>query len=82
MFSLTQFPLQFSESALAPHMSAQTLNCHHGKHLATYISNLNELIPDTQYADMGRNRFAYRQQSVGARFPTQARACCRGYGDG
>lgn len=52
MFSLTQFPLQFSESALAPHMSAQTLNCHHGKHLATYISNLNELIPGTQYADM------------------------------
>lgn len=52
MFSLTQFPLQFDESALAPYMSGDTLNCHHGKHLATYIKNLNDLAANTKYADM------------------------------
>lgn len=52
MFALNQFPLQFAEDALAPYMSAQTLNCHHGKHLATYIKNLNDLSAGTRYADM------------------------------
>lgn len=52
MFSLTQFPLHFSESALAPYMSSDTLNCHHGRHLATYIKNLNDLSDGTEYADM------------------------------
>lgn len=52
MYSVSQFPLQFSEKALMPYMSAETLNCHHGKHLATYIKNLNDLITGTPYADM------------------------------
>lgn len=52
MYSMSQFPLQFSEKDLMPYMSAETLNCHHGKHLATYIKNLNDLITGTPYADM------------------------------
>lgn len=52
MFSLTQFPLQFSEKALQPYMSEETLQCHHGKHLATYIKNLNDLIVGTEYEAM------------------------------
>lgn len=52
MFSLTQFPLQFSEKALMPYMSEETLQCHHGKHLATYIKNLNDLIVGTEYEAM------------------------------
>lgn len=52
MFSLTQFPLQFSEKSLVPYMSEETLLCHHGKHLATYIKNLNDLIVGTQYEAM------------------------------
>lgn len=52
MFSLTQFPLQFSEKALMPYMSETTLQCHHGKHLATYIKNLNDLITGTEYEAM------------------------------
>lgn len=49
MFSLSQFPLQFEETALTPYMSAETLQCHHGKHLATYIKNLNDLMQGTVY---------------------------------
>lgn len=52
MFSLTQFPLQFSENALLPYMSPETLQYHHGKHLATYIKNLNDLTLGTEYEAM------------------------------
>ena len=33
-------------------MSAETLAFHHGKHLQTYIDNLNRLVEGTPYADM------------------------------
>lgn len=52
MFSLTQFPLAFSENSLSPYMSAETLQCHHGKHLATYIKNLNDFITGNEYEAM------------------------------
>lgn len=55
MFSLTQFPLQFTETALMPYMSDKTLQCHHGKHLAAYIKNLNDLITGTEYEAMPLN---------------------------
>ena len=55
MFSLSQFPLPYAENALAPYISAETLNYHHGKHVATYIKNLNDLITDTEYANMPLN---------------------------
>ncbi len=42
-------PLPYPKDALAPHMSEQTLNFHHGKHHATYINTLNELIEGTEH---------------------------------
>ncbi len=52
MFTLTQFPLPYATDALAPYISQDTLETHHGKHVAGYIKNLNELIQDTQYQDL------------------------------
>lgn len=52
MFSLQQYPLPYASDALAPYMSAETLDYHHGKHLATYIKNLNDLIAGTDYENM------------------------------
>ena len=52
MFNLNDFPLPFRESDLVPYMSIDTVRLHHGKHLATYIANLNKLIAGTKYADM------------------------------
>ncbi len=52
MFSITEFPLPFNESSLMPYMSDTTLQFHHGKHLATYIKNLNDLIVGTEYEAM------------------------------
>jgi len=44
--------LPYAAGALAPAMSAETLEYHYGKHLQTYIDNLNKLIAGTQYEDM------------------------------
>jgi Fe-Mn family superoxide dismutase len=37
-------PLPFDKGALAPHMSAETLDFHHGKHHNAYVTNLNKLV--------------------------------------
>ena len=44
-------PLPYDFSALEPHVDAQTMQIHHGKHHATYVTNLNaalEKYPDLQ----------------------------------
>jgi Fe-Mn family superoxide dismutase len=45
-------PLPYSEDALAPTISAKTIGFHYGKHHATYVKTLNELVDGTRYADM------------------------------
>ncbi|GEO82746.1 superoxide dismutase [Pararhodospirillum oryzae] len=44
--------LPFAQDALEPHMSAQTLGFHHGKHHNAYVTNLNGLIVDTPLAGL------------------------------
>ncbi len=44
--------LPYAIDALAPHISKETLEYHYGKHHATYVTNLNNLIKDTKYQDM------------------------------
>ncbi|NCO01682.1 MAG: superoxide dismutase [Epsilonproteobacteria bacterium] len=41
--------LPYAYNALEPIMSTETLQYHHGKHHAGYISKLNSLIPGTEY---------------------------------
>ena len=36
-------PLPYDKSALAPHISAETLEFHYGKHHKAYVDNLNKL---------------------------------------
>jgi Fe-Mn family superoxide dismutase len=42
-------PLPYEPTALEPHISANTLSFHHGKHHAAYVNKLNELIAGTEY---------------------------------
>ncbi|PFH33624.1 superoxide dismutase SOD2 [Besnoitia besnoiti] len=44
-------PLPYSEDALAPHISAETLRFHHGKHHAAYVSKLNGFVEGTPFAN-------------------------------
>jgi superoxide dismutase, Fe-Mn family len=44
-------PLPYPKTALEPHISAETLEYHHGKHHAKYVATLNELIPGTEFED-------------------------------
>ena len=41
-FTLPELP--YSKDALAPHISAETLEYHHGKHHKAYVDNLNKLL--------------------------------------
>jgi superoxide dismutase, Fe-Mn family len=41
-FTLPKLP--YPKDALTPHISAETLDFHHGKHHAAYVTKLNELV--------------------------------------
>jgi len=43
--------LPYAKDSLAPHISAETLDYHHGKHHQAYVNNLNNLIKGTEFAD-------------------------------
>src|SRR5436309_9603555 len=45
-FQLPDLP--YARDALEPHMSAETLEYHHGKHHKAYVTKTNELIADEQ----------------------------------
>jgi len=42
-------PLPYAMDALAPHISKETLEFHYGKHHQTYVTNLNNMIPGTEF---------------------------------
>ena len=44
--------LPFAMDALAPHMSKETFEYHYAKHHQAYVTNLNNLIKGTDYADL------------------------------
>ena len=48
MFELIQLPYK----SLAPVISDQTLSFHYGKHLQTYVDNLNKLLPGSGLEDL------------------------------
>lgn len=41
--------LPYAMDALAPHISKETLEYHYGKHHATYVTNLNNLVKGTEF---------------------------------
>ena len=50
MFSLIALP--FAPDVLQPVISADTIALHHGKHLQTYVNNLNAALPGSGFEDL------------------------------
>jgi superoxide dismutase, Fe-Mn family len=44
--------LPYAKDALAPTISAETIEYHYGKHHNTYVVNLNKLIPGTEFENL------------------------------
>ncbi len=45
-------PLPYTQDALSPYISEETMQYHYGKHLATYLENTNKLKEGTPYDSM------------------------------
>ena len=45
-------PLPYATDALEPAMSKETIEYHYGKHLQTYVDNLNRLTEGTPYSEV------------------------------
>ena len=45
-------PLPYPRDALQPHISAETLDYHYGKHHQAYVTNLNNLIKGTEFENL------------------------------
>jgi superoxide dismutase, Fe-Mn family len=46
-------PLPFANDALEPVISAETIDYHYGKHHQAYVTNLNKLVPGTEFESAG-----------------------------
>jgi Fe-Mn family superoxide dismutase len=57
-FTLPKLP--YAEDALAPVISAKTISFHYGKHHATYVKTLNELITGTPYEELSLEQIVVR----------------------
>ena len=44
-------PLPYGDSDLAPHISANTLSFHYGKHHKTYVDKATDMVKGTEFAD-------------------------------
>jgi len=62
MYKLIDLPYK----SLAPVISDETLSFHHGKHLQTYVDNLNKLIAGTEFETMSLEEIV--KKSTGAVF--------------
>ena len=60
MFTLLELP--YAPDALAPVISADTLSYHHGKHLRTYVTNLNAALPGSGFEDSSLEEIVVRSE--------------------
>jgi len=68
--SFTLPALPYDKNALEPHISAETLEYHYGKHHQAYLNNLNNLIPGTPFEKLSLEEII--QKSSGAIFNNAA----------
>ena len=62
MFTLISLP--YAPDALEPAISRETIEFHHGKHLQTYVDNLNKLIAGTEFESLSLEEIVCRSQGA------------------
>jgi Fe-Mn family superoxide dismutase len=63
-------PLPYENTALEPFITAETLDYHYGKHHQAYVTNLNNLIPGTEFENLSLEEII--QKSSGGIFNNAA----------
>lgn len=58
-------PLPYADTALEPHISAETLQTHHGKHHKTYVDKLNAAIEGTDLAGKSLEEIIHHAEGSG-----------------
>ena len=66
-------PLSYAYDALEPHIDAKTMEIHHSKHHATYVTNLNAAVEGTEFADKDINELIANLDAVPAEKQTAVR---------
>ncbi len=56
--------LPYAQDALEPVISRETIEFHHGKHLQTYVDNLNKLIVGTEFESMPLEEIVAKSQGA------------------
>jgi Fe-Mn family superoxide dismutase len=72
-------PLPYSYDALEPHIDATTMQIHHDKHHAAYVTNLNKAVAD--FPDLGKKRVDDLLKDLSAA-PEKVRTALRNQGGG
>ena len=62
IFSLITLP--YAPNALEPVISQETIEYHHGKHLQTYVDNLNKLVAGTEFESMPLEQIVAQSQGA------------------
>ena len=60
LFTLISLP--YAPNALEPVISQETIEYHHGKHLQTYVDNLNKLVVGTEFESMPLEQIVAKSQ--------------------
>lgn len=70
-FTLPDLP--YAKDALEPHIDAKTMEIHHGKHHAGYVSKANDALAGSKFADMDVNEVIAHLNDVPAEKRTAVR---------
>ena len=62
LFTLITLP--YAPNALEPVISQETIEYHHGKHLQTYVDNLNKLVAGTEFESMPLEEIVAQSQGA------------------
>lgn len=63
--TISLMPLPYDKGALAPHVSAETLETHHGAHHKGYVGKVNDAIEGTDMADADLETIVTKAKEAG-----------------